>query len=282
MKTSVQSSIVAAALLLAASSSSHAVVAYGLTPTGLLQFDTASPGSITNSALFSGLTAGDAIADIDYRPQNGTLYGIAQTGRLYRLNPLTGAAVVDTIGAVGTVQDADFNPVANRLRVLSASDQNFRITPGTGVVSTDGIFTFAGTDINAGANPALGSAAYLNNIVGGGTTTLFSIDTDLDILISHSGAPQFSTLNTIGALGVNVGSLVGFDIVDTDNKAFVSNGQDLYSINLATGALGSLGTIGGSGVMSLAVVPEPTAAGLGLFAALGCLMRRQRRNAAVV
>lgn len=51
MKTSVQSSIVAAALLLAASSSSHAVVAYGLTPTGLLQFDTASPGSIQLRAL---------------------------------------------------------------------------------------------------------------------------------------------------------------------------------------------------------------------------------------
>ena len=70
--------------------------------------------------------------------------------------------------------------------------------------------------------------------------------------------------------------------MDTDNKAFLSNGQDLYSISLGTGALSSLGTIGGSGVMSLAVVPEPATAGLGLLAALGLLMKRQRRNAAAV
>ena len=276
MKTHAPTLIVAALLSIAASTPARAVTTYGLTSTGLLQFDTANPGAITNTATFSGLTAGDSIADIDFRSQNGTLYGMAPSGRLYRINPLTGDVVVDTAGSVGVVQHIDFNPVANRLRVLSAGDQNFRITQGTGIVSNDGIFSFAGTDTNAGANPNLSSAAYLNSFIGASATTLFSIDSDLDILISHSGAPQFFTLNTIGSLGVNVGSSVGFDIVGSDNQAFVSNGQDLYSINLGTGALTGLGTIGGLGVLSIAVVPEPSTAGLGLLAAMGCLARRRR------
>lgn len=160
--------------------------------------------------------------------------------------------------------------------MLSAGDQNYRITQGTGLVSNDGIFSFAAADLNAGANPALVSAAYLNSFVGASSTTLFTLDMDLDILVSHSGTPQFSTLNTIGSLGIDLGAGAGFDIVDTDNKAFLSNGQNLYSINLGTGALSSLGAIGGNGVIGLAVVPEPSSAGLGLLAAVGCLARRRR------
>ena len=279
MNSLLSTTVAAIALSLPAFTTARAATAYGLTSSGLLQFDTSNPGSITNTAVFTGLSSGDSITDIDFRPQNGTLYGLAQTGRLYRINTLTGAVIVDTSGAMGTVQRMDFNPVANRLRVFSAADQNYRITPGTGLVSTDGVFSFAAGDVNAGANPALGSAAYTNNFVGAPSTTLFSIDTDLDVLISHSAGPQFSTLNTIGSLGVNVGNSVGFDIVDGDNKAFVSNGQDLYSINLATGALTGIGTIGGSGVLGLAVVPEPATAGLGLMAAFGFLLRRHRKGA---
>lgn len=269
--------LTAAALSALATAESHAALAYGLTGTGLLQFDTATPGMITNTATFSGLTAGDSIADIDYRPQDGNLYGLSQTGRLYMINPLTGAAMLNTSGALGTAVRMDFNPVANRLRVFSDGDMNFRITPGTGVVSADGMFSFAAGDANFGMNPSLVSAAYTNNFVGGGTTTLYSVDSALDILISHSGAPQFSTLNTIGPLGIDLGTGAGFDIVGASNMAFLSNGQDLYNINLATGALSGLGAIGGSGVIGLAVVPEPSAAGLGLLTLLGLANRRSRR-----
>lgn len=278
MKTHSKLNLTAAVLSLALFTRAEAVTAYALTPTGLLEFDTANPSSITNSSTFSGLTSGDSITDIDFRPQNGTLYGIAQTGRLYRINPITGAVIADSSGAMGTVEKADFNPVANRLRVFSSGDQNYRITQGTGLVTFDGTLAFAAADVNFGVNPILGSAAYLNNFVGAAATTLYSIDSNLDILISHSGGPQFSTLNTIGSLGLDVGPALGFDIVDTDNKAFVSNGQNLYSINLANGMLSGLGTIGGSGVIGLAVVPEPTIAGFSLISTVMLLVRR-RRNA---
>jgi hypothetical protein len=102
------------------------------------------------------------------------------------------------------------------------------------------------------------------------------LDSGLDVLVLHTVAPQFSTLTTVGALGFNIGLDAGFDIVGATNMAFVNNGQDFYSINLGTGALSSLGTIGGSGVRGLAVVPEPSGAALALLTALGLLARRRR------
>ena len=275
-RTTTPSLLIAAALTALSAGESQAALAYGLTSTGVLQFDTANPGLITSTASFTGLTAGDSIVDIDYRPQDTILYGLAQTGRLYRIDPLTGAATVDTSGALGTVERMDFNPVANRLRVFSSGDQNYRITPGTGLVTADGVFTFATGDPNFGANPSLVAAAYTNNFVGASATALYSIDSNLDALIMHTVGPQFSTLVTVGSLGTNFGTSVGFDIVNAANDAFVSNGQSLYSINLGTGALTSLGTIGGSGVIGLAVVPEPATAGLAGLSALVLLGRRRR------
>ena len=72
--------LLACGLTALAPSVTKAAIAYGLTSSGLLRFDTSSPGTITNTAVFSGLTPGDSIADIDVRPQDGNLYGLAQTG----------------------------------------------------------------------------------------------------------------------------------------------------------------------------------------------------------
>ncbi len=177
MNANSHSSILLSALCLVtlAPATSRAVTAYGLTGTGLLRFDTSNPGLITGATAFSGLTPGDTIADIDIRPQDGNLYGLASSGRLYVINPITGAALVNTSGGLGTALRMDFNPVANRLRVFSAADQNYRLTPGTGLVSNDGIFSFAAADANFGASPALASAAYTNNFDGATSTTISTI-----------------------------------------------------------------------------------------------------------
>lgn len=257
----------------------------GLTSTSqLVSFDTAAPGSILlTSPAITGLSQGDSIVDIDYYPVNGLLHGIGSSGTLYRIDRATGAAVVDAIPqtSMGVAQDMDFNPSADRLRVFSAGDANFRITPsvGTGgsnganigLVTADGTLAFAGGT----PNPNLVGAAYINNFDGTATTTLYSIDADLNALIIHSGAPQFSTLAQVGALGVDVGQNVGFD-VSISGVAFVSNGNSLFTINLATGALSSIGTIGGGlNVTTIAVVPAPAGAGLLAFAGLACLRRRR-------
>ena len=59
---------------------SHAVLLYGLTsPYGLVSFDSATPGTVTNLGTIS--QAG--IVDIDFYPVNGVLYGSTNTGNIF-------------------------------------------------------------------------------------------------------------------------------------------------------------------------------------------------------
>lgn len=274
-----------------ATPSAEAVTAIGLTSNGLVTFDTANPGSILNTATFTGL-GGDTIVDIDVFSQDNRLYGIAASGRLFTIDATTGAATLNTaggVGNIGTVTQADFNPVANRLRVLSGND-NYRLTPGTGVFTNDGSFSYAAGDINFNIAPSLTGAAYTNSFFGTQATTLYSIDSGLDTLVLHPPpGPAFSSLTTVGSLTVNglfvdFGDNVGFDIysIGGGNTAYLSNGNALYELDLATGDLASLGSVGGAVVgvpeiIGLAVVPEPGASLLAAGAAAGLLLRRRRR-----
>lgn len=258
----------------------------GLTRTQqLVQFDSLAPGAILGtSPSISGLAANDRIVDIDFYPVSNLLHGLGTSGNLYRIDPTTGAATLDVApqASIGTPRDMDFNPAADRLRVFSANNANYRLTPSVntagptggnaGLVSSDGTLAYA----SGGPTPNLVGAAYNNNFDGTATTTLFSIDANADALVVHSGAPQFSTLAMVGPLGFDVGELVGFDISGATTIAYVSNGNSLYSANLMTGALSSLGSIGGPlDVESIAVVPAPGVATICGVAGLLSLRRRR-------
>src|SRR4030095_1279394 len=61
----------------------------------ILQFSASAPGTIVSTISVKGLQAGDTLVGIDYRPAKGQLYAMGvngATGRLYTINPLTGAA----------------------------------------------------------------------------------------------------------------------------------------------------------------------------------------------
>jgi hypothetical protein len=71
---------------------------------------------------------------------------------------------------------------------------------------------------------------------------------------------------------------VGFDILGLDT-AFMSNDNALYRVDLTTGAATSLGTVGGSGLVSLAAAPVPEAGSLAfLLPAALCLAYGRRRR----
>ena len=73
--------------------------------------------------------------------------------------------------------------------------------------------------VNAGSNPQILDAAYLNADVNLATgTQLFYIDTGLDTLVTTSN-PNAGALTTVGALGVNANGFLGFDIA-TDALGF--------------------------------------------------------------
>lgn len=260
----------------------------GLTHTGdrLLRFD--QTGTVSADTAISGLRAGDSLVDIDvFVSGDRRLYGLGTSGTLYALDAESGAATVNVLNAaLGSPTAIDFNPAADRLRVFSG-DSNFRITPTTGVVSSDGLLGYAAGDVNFGADPNLRAAAYINNFDAPGATSLFSIDSDLDTLNLHSGAPQFSVLNTsteltLGGAAFDIGENVGFDVLSPMaglNYGFVSNGNDLYRIDLSNGQLAALGTVAGNFQLRSIAVVVPEASTLlagGSFAVLAAMAVRRR------
>jgi Domain of unknown function (DUF4394) len=267
----------------------------------LVFFDSATPGSTTTR----GVTGADltaALLGIDYRPANGQLYGTTSNG-VFAIDPSSGnATLVNTISPTfngGTISGVDFNPAADALRITGANGQNFRIAGGgLGATNVDGNLAYAAGDTNAGVSPTITASAYTNSFAGtpaGRTTQLFNIDSNLDVLVLQN-PPNNGTLGTIGSLGVNVGTVGGFDIfspsngVNTAFAAFAPDGStaaSLYTIDLGTGAATSLGQIGtgaGFNLTGLAApiaptaVPEPSSLpGLILFGiGTGWMLKRRK------
>jgi hypothetical protein len=231
----------------------------------LLWFDSAAPGTILGTIAISGLQAGESLVGIDVRPANGQLYGVGSTSRLYSIDFTSGAATQVGAGPFAAVLGGvnfgvDFNPVADRVRVVSDADQNLRLNPNDGTLSaTDGTLAYAGSDLNAAANPNIVGAAYTNSFAGAAATTLYGIDSNLNILTIQN-PPNSGTLNTVGPLGFDTSGLVGFDIA-TAGTAFaslsVSGLAGLFAIDLVTGAatpIGSIGT-GATAIRDIAVAP---------------------------
>ncbi|HEX6625859.1 MAG TPA: DUF4394 domain-containing protein, partial [Pyrinomonadaceae bacterium] len=234
------------------------------TTNNLLSFSSATPGTISSTTPITGLAPGESVVGLDVRPATRQLYGLVQRAfaentpplRLVIINPTTGAAT-----AVGTFFGPatsgisfgfDFNPTVDRIRITSDTDTNLRVHPDTGAVAaTDGALAYAAADANAGQNPNVVGSAYTNNFAGATTTTLYDIDSNLDILVTQN-PPNNGTLNTVGALGVDASSLAGFDIATFSGTAFAglnTGGAEsgLYTINLTTGAATLVGQIGPSG-----------------------------------
>ena len=135
--------------------------------------------------------AGDqSLVGIDYRVQDGKLYGVGNAGGIYTLG--AGDARATKVGQLtvalsGTSFGVDFNPAANRLRVVSNTGQNLRhnlddatatAPPLAGMTVMDGTLT-----VPPATTPVMGvaGAAYTNNDLDPNTaTTLFDLDTAAD------------------------------------------------------------------------------------------------------
>jgi Domain of unknown function (DUF4394) len=269
----------------------------------LVFFDSATPSATTTRGV-TGVDLSAALLGIDYRPANGQLYGITSNG-VFAIDPSSGnATLVNTISPTfngGTISGVDFNPAADALRITGGNGQNFRIAGGgLGATNVDGTLAYATGDTNAGVSPTITASAYTNSFAGvpaGRTTQLYNIDSNLDVLTLQN-PPNNGTLSTIGSLGINVGTVGGFDIfspsngVNTAFAAFAPNGStaaSLYTIDLSTGSATSLGQIGtgaGFNLTGLAApivptaVPEPSALpGLIIFGiGAGWMLKRRKHN----
>ncbi len=225
----------------------------GADGTRLVAFDTGRPGA-TKSYRISGLDGDTSLVGIDYRVQNGKLYGVGNSGGIYLF---TGKSTATKVGQLSVALEGarfgvDFNPAANALRVISDTGQNLRQPFGTGAepmgaTVTDGTLAYLGVTATG-----IAGAAYTNNDLDPNTaTSLFDIDTALDQVVLQSPA-NTGSLAATGKLTVDAGADAGFDIYSTVRrgravgaKGFASlsvgGAYRLYAVNLLTGEVDDRG-----------------------------------------
>ena len=240
----------------------------------LVAFNPQTPNTLTSSTAISGLAGGETIVGIDFRPRDGMLYGVSTAGKLYTINPASGAATLraslladpaDTSapfsGLANGAISVDFNPAADRLRIVSSNGQNLRVVVET--VTTDGVTVTAGnTTTDTPINRASGAAsvvasAYSNNFAGTRSTTLFNLEQNNDQLTQQI-PPNDGVLVDKGALGVDISGSGGFDIAGGDNGlalAALRSGAggpfSLYTVSLTTGAATLYRATSGNAALSL-------------------------------
>ncbi|HEU4411265.1 MAG TPA: DUF4394 domain-containing protein [Polyangiaceae bacterium] len=246
----------------------------------LLAFKSDTPGTSTKLEV-TGLDG--TLDGIDVRSSDGLLYGLTDTGNLYKLDvdlaagkaTATGGTAVANFAAGEGGYGFDFNPKSaiatekggdggNALRVITDT-ANYRLNPfANSVAGTDTPLVYKAQDPGEGKAIQIVAAAYLNAYKGTASTVLYDINAATDTLVQQGDPdPNLGVLITIGALGnVDVGDAAGFDIVTTSsggavvNVAYLAADTTLYTVDLSTGAATSVGEIGeANDVKGLAVLP---------------------------
>jgi hypothetical protein len=182
---------------------------------GLIQINPttgASVTSISTYAALTGVTVGQTLVGMDYRPNTGTLLALGydpivaagNNAQLYTLDPATntataiGAAIRLELGGSTDRIGFDFNPTVDRIRVVSTNDANYRLNPNNGAI--------AAIDPNLNpAAPAIGSVAYTNSYAGSTATTLYDIDETTGTIYTQNPANAGTLTNGTALTFSNAG-----------------------------------------------------------------------------
>jgi hypothetical protein len=220
----------------------HDFVAGRLVNSLLISDPTSSVAAVQK--LITGITVGQVLVGIDFRPANGQLYAVGRSlevdgqsrnSQLYTINAATGEASpigsLSIPGLLTTRAGFDFNPVTDRLIIIGTTTTRiFEVNPTTGATSM-------GTgDVSTGSRivPTIIATAYDNNYAGATTTSLYFAD------VLTSG---------LYANGARVGDTgtPHLDIGGISNLAYsvdgTPGGYAVFTINLATGVRRPYGTI---------------------------------------
>ncbi len=238
------------------------MVFYGLSNANqLVKYNANAAETVISTTGITGLTGGEKIIAIDFRPATGQLYGLGNSSRLYIINYENGDATAlgtasFTPAINGSLVGFDFNPTVDRIRLVTSSGQNLRLNPETGTVAmTDG-------SLNPGT-PAIVSAAYTNSVAGAATTTLFDIDVAANKLYKQD-PPNNGTLVEVGSLGITAATANdgGFDI-SPDNMVALANvtigaNSVLLQIDLTNGKATNIGNLA-TPIIGLAIPTAPIA-----------------------
>ena len=252
--------------------------AYALTTNDkLLCFDRDDPSNSNHSQSATirdpnGDPLSESLVGIDFRTSDLHLYGVGHQSYVYRIDTTQDPKTCDNLTAVAHYVSTltnenngktiplkgkigmDFNPRNDSLRIVTSSNQNLKVDVDTGSTTVQSHLNYASGDPNDGTDPKVTAAAYTNSLPNAPDTTLYDIDTGLDILDTQQPVDD-GTLNTQGNLGVNVKSINGFDIVTTFSSTAVTNTayaalepstkdfSILYTVDLSSGAVTKIGKI---------------------------------------
>lgn len=208
------------------------------------------------------------------------LNGLGSDGQSYSIDAATGALTLrgspdTTVSLANKAVEIDYNPRAavgaagegRVYRVTSSTGDNYRRQSDSGAKpGTDAGFVYATGDANAGKSVVVSGVAYSNSGVAmtvPTSTVAYVLDSQNDTLAVLGGTsvnttnfdgrnamggtcpgatvnPDCGQLRTVGALGVDVGGFVGFDILGADQAyvtALANGTYNLYSLNLLNGAM---------------------------------------------
>jgi hypothetical protein len=236
------------------------LVALSADGTQLSRFLSTSPGTATTVSI-AGVTAGETLVGIDYRPLTGQLYalGVADAldnGTLYILDPQTGAAsvvgantgMIAFVDATGIPVDLppasagygfDFNPTVDRIRVVTGTGLNLRLNPINGGV-VDGNTTAPAPNNPDGSinglpagSTGVTAAAYTNSFgqATGGVTTQYALDPVSNTLFIQN--PPNAGMLTAGQVVMLNGSPL--DFVEANGFDIPSDVKVTTSATPATG-----------------------------------------------
>jgi hypothetical protein len=233
--------------------------AFGLTHDGrLVRFATRAPERARTVDFIAGLSGSDtALVGIDFRVQDGKLYGVGNFGGVYTIDTKTAQATLVstlTVPLSGNTFGVDFNPAADRLRIISDTGQNLAHNVNAeGVTASNAMLTYTPPPTAPVVASGVAAAAYTNNDLNQPATgtTLFDLDTMLDQIVIQS-PPGNGILVATGQLGFDAGAEAGLDIytrlskgIAVSNHAFATlamNGKyALFAINVLTGRATWLG-----------------------------------------
>lgn len=221
---------------------------WSITTTGhLVSFLADSPSTLLFDGLIQGVAATETLVGVDFRPQNGFLYGLGVNsvgqGTLYVVSTRSAvASVVGTTAGITFVSNSffsiplpnpastdyglDFDPATDQLRVVAGS-MNFRVDPNTGkAIDSDPNPLNPGrtpdTSIN-GATTSVDALAYTGSRQNATNTTLYALNSVTNSLYIQN-PPASGTETLVAAIavrgsGVDFGGVNGFDIPGTVSAA---------------------------------------------------------------
>jgi len=213
--------------------------------------------SIVGYVALTGISSGQTLVGMDYRPNTGQLlalgYDPAASGnnaQLYTLdvtaNTATaiGAAIRLELGGSTDHIGFDFNPTVDRIRVVSTNNANYRLNPNNGAVA------IKDPDLNSATapTPTIGSVAYTNSYAGSTATMLYDLDETTGTLYvqnpANAGTLTNGTAVKFNGFPIAVTQAIDFDIyynaATNTNQGYLievtaDGSSNFYTFDPATG-----------------------------------------------